>query len=113
MPLNWKISEQTIIQPDLLIICNTKPKGLYFQGIPELVVEISSKSTLLKDRNTKFGLYESQKVRYYVLILRNSKHVIVYEMKDNQYREVFNSPDKTFQFSLGQCMADIDFAAIW
>ncbi|MFP5042247.1 Uma2 family endonuclease [Parasediminibacterium sp. JCM 36343] len=55
--LDYKISEETVICPDVLIMCKpAKKKFLDFS--PSLVVEILSPSTALRDRNIKFNIYE-------------------------------------------------------
>lgn len=49
---------ETIIQPDVSVVCQKERldnKGL--KGAPELVVEVLSPSTVLKDRNEKRSLY--------------------------------------------------------
>jgi Uma2 family endonuclease len=49
--IDIKINEDTVIQPDTLIVCNeiTKP---FLDFSPTLVVEVLSPSTALKDLNT-------------------------------------------------------------
>ena len=51
-PLDYKVSEDTTIQPDVLIVCG-KIKKSYLDFPPVLAVEILSPSTTLRDRNTK------------------------------------------------------------
>lgn len=50
------MEEDTVVQPDVLIVC--KPITKNFLDFPaNLVVEILSPSTVLKDRNSKILLY--------------------------------------------------------
>ncbi len=53
-PLDWKISEDTIVQPDILIVCD-KIEKKYLDFPPVLVVEILSPPTASKDRGQKNG----------------------------------------------------------
>ena len=47
---------------------------------PTLIVEISSRKTKLRDRNTKYNLYEMQGVRFYILSDTEKKVVEVFEL---------------------------------
>jgi Uma2 family endonuclease len=55
--IDLKIEEDTILQPDCSIICGATKKN-YLDFPPTVVVEILSDSTALKDRITKFSIYE-------------------------------------------------------
>jgi len=50
-PIDVKIEEHTIVNPDLLIVCRPI-EGQFLDTPPELVVEILSPSTRLKDLNS-------------------------------------------------------------
>ncbi|HEX8357317.1 MAG TPA: Uma2 family endonuclease, partial [Segetibacter sp.] len=52
-PLDYKISDDIIIQPDLLIVCG-KIEKKYLDFPPALVIEILSPATALKDKHSKF-----------------------------------------------------------
>ena len=67
LPLDWKIKEDTIVQPDLLIVCDRVEKK-FLDFAPALVVEILSASTASKDRGEKMELYQSQQVKYYLIV---------------------------------------------
>jgi Uma2 family endonuclease len=58
-PIDYKISEDTILQPDLLVVCQPIEKN-FLDFPPALVVEILSTSTASKDRLYKFNLYQLQ-----------------------------------------------------
>ena len=51
--LDYKITDDTILVPDILIICG-EVKKKYLDFPPSLVVEIVSPSTALRDRHTKY-----------------------------------------------------------
>ena len=55
LPLDWKINEKSVVQPDLFIACKEFDKFLDFA--PSLVIEILSPSTAYKDRHEKYELY--------------------------------------------------------
>ncbi|MDB5197636.1 MAG: hypothetical protein JWP88_2007 [Flaviaesturariibacter sp.] len=65
--MDFKIANDTILVPDILIVCGEiNSKILDFA--PALIVEILSPSTALRDRNTKYQLYEREGVKYYLIV---------------------------------------------
>lgn len=76
-----------VMQPDLLIACDTKDKinekGRYM-GTPTLVVEILSKSTRSKDMVDKLNIYMLSGVKEFWVIDPKVKTVLVYGFKNNQ-----------------------------
>lgn len=91
-PLDYKINDDTILVPDILIICGeVKKKFLDFP--PSLVVEILSPSTALRDRHTKYQYYQQQGVKYYLMVDADKKNIDVFMLDDGQYflQEINNS----------------------
>jgi Uma2 family endonuclease len=65
--IDIKVAEDTILQPDALVVCNEIIKP--FLDFPAaIVVEVLSPSTAIKDRNNKFYIYQSQKIPYYIIV---------------------------------------------
>lgn len=85
--VDWKVTEQTVVRPDISIICNENSED-YILNPPQLIVEILSASTQLIDRNTKFSLYESCGVKYYLLADPELNEVEMFELIDNNYKSV-------------------------
>ena len=57
-PLDVKLSEYDLVQPDLLVVCQKEQiKPGYIDGPPRLVVEVLSPSTQRHDRIRKLDLY--------------------------------------------------------
>ena len=112
-PLDWKIEEDTIVQPDIIIVC--KPilkKFLDFK--PALIVEILSPSTASKDRGEKMELYQSQQVKYYLIVDIKFKKIEIYQFVEGKYDLVAISPiNFLFQFEDANCSADVNFLGIW
>ena len=62
-------SEFDVVQPDVLMVCDkTKITHANIQGAPELIVEVLSPSTGLKDKREKKSLYERNGVLEYVVV---------------------------------------------
>jgi Uma2 family endonuclease len=81
--IDWIISEDTIAEPDVLVVCKEIKYRLDFP--PELVIEILSSSTALKDRNNKFRIYEQQKTKYYVIMDPHTNTVEIFMLDGNEY----------------------------
>jgi Uma2 family endonuclease len=111
-PIDYKISEETILQPDMLVVC--KPINKKFLDFPpSLVVEILSPSTALKDRHTKFEIYQSQKIPYFIIISPDTEDAEIYELKNNEYTLAQSGHSFSYTFSFEDCIAGIDFNEIW
>jgi Uma2 family endonuclease len=68
-PVDVVLSDETVVQPDVLVVCDRsriRTAGIF--GAPDLIVEVLSPSTGLKDRRTKRHLYERHGVREYLLV---------------------------------------------
>ncbi len=110
-PIDYKVSEDTILNPDLSIVC--KPiKEAFLNFPPELVVEILSPATALKDRHTKFEIYQKEKIPYYIIVDVNNKAIELYHLINDLYakKEVDQQP---FFFALPDCQFEINFDDIW
>jgi Uma2 family endonuclease len=111
-PLDWKIEEDTIVQPDLLIVC-TKIEKKFLDFPPVLVVEILSPSTASKDRGEKMELYQSQKVKYYLIADPQFKKLEIYEYINTQYEPVSVNPERYYFTLHDNCKADVSLLDIW
>lgn len=112
-PIDYKISEETVFNPDLMIVCKPISKA-FLDFPPEVVVEILSKATQFKDRNTKFNFYEKEGIPYYLLVDVEKQAAEIYKLDDEKKyatQEVeLNNP---FRFNLSDCGFEITFSDIW
>jgi Uma2 family endonuclease len=112
-PIDWKIDEDTVLEPDVSVIC--KPwEGHYLTFPPEVVFEILSPSTALKDRNLKYQIYQQQGVPYYVIVDVQKQVAEVYQLTEGIYHKQgeYTLEKYTFHTS-GACTIDFDFSRIW
>jgi Uma2 family endonuclease len=112
--IDIKVSEDTILQPDAVIVCKEIPKN--FLDFPAaMVVEILSPATALKDRNNKFTIYEAQKISYYLIVDIEKKEIEIYRLnKDGKYEGEKFSPAKPYTFILDtDCYIDVVLNNIW
>lgn len=111
--IDVKIKEDTIVQPDCSIICKPTKKN-FLDFAPSLVVEILSPTTALKDRHTKFTIYENFGIPYYIIVDAEKEFVEIYSLQDSKYVLQQNSPDKPFTFSFeDDCEIELLVKNIW
>jgi Uma2 family endonuclease len=68
-PTDVVFDEHNVVQPDLLVVCDrSKITERNIQGAPDLIVEIISPSTAVKDKREKRALYERFGVREYLIV---------------------------------------------
>ena len=110
--MDWRISDDTVVQPDNLVVCHPV-EGAYITRAPELVFEILSKSTASKDQHAKFTIYETEGVRYYVMVNVDDHVCKVFQLQDGRYIKLADVADETLEFDLGKCRIALDFSRIW
>lgn len=111
--IDVKIEEDTILQPDCLIVC--KPITKKFLDFPaSLVVEILSPATALKDRLTKFSIYEKFGIKYYLIVDDDKNEVEIFCLENSKYILQKSSQDIPFTFSFdGDCQINALLKNIW
>jgi Uma2 family endonuclease len=93
-PFDLKVSEDTVVQPDILVICEEIDLSEMYTGIPILVIEILSKSTRARDLMSKTLLYMKLGVKYYLAVDTDEQLVYVNVLVGQWYEEtVYNFED--------------------
>ena len=87
-------SDDTVVQPDLLVICDEKKRGHEgCRGAPDLVVEILSPSNTAIEMERKFELYRKAGVREYWIVDPENNTLKAHHFQDGK---IFtNSYEKT------------------
>jgi Uma2 family endonuclease len=112
-PIDYKIGNDIVVQPDLLIVCKPITKT-YLDFAPDLVVEILSPATALKDRHTKFQIYETEKIKYFLIISPETEEIEIFQYAGNSFQLIEKGKNFSRQFVFNKdCKADINFAEIW
>ena len=106
--LDWVIDEDSVVRPDCMIVCGSFDED-FLTFPPTLIVEISSRSPKLRDRNTKYKLYEMKSVKYYVISNTENKTVEVFELVSGRYN---TKTDTHFQLT-ETCQIDFDIYNLW
>jgi Uma2 family endonuclease len=96
-PTDVVFDEFNVVQPDIFIVCGqNKITEENIQGAPDLIIEITSPATELKDRREKLRLYERFGVKEYIIVFLEREYVERYVLADNKYSapEIFNWDEK-------------------
>jgi len=68
-PMDVKLSDEDVVQPDLLVVCKPEQiKRTHIDGPPTLVVEILSETSINRDRNIKRELYARAGIAEYWIV---------------------------------------------
>jgi len=82
------LSEDTAVQPDIVVIRRSRVTTQYLEEIPLLAVEILSPSTALRDLNTKFKRYERAGIPSYWVVDPIELRLVAWELHGDRYAEV-------------------------
>ena len=84
--LNADTYDDTVVQPDLLIVCDrSKLDDKCCVGAPDMVIEILSPSTWRHDKFVKFHVYRKAGVREYWIVDPDAETVQVCILENGKY----------------------------
>jgi Uma2 family endonuclease len=111
-PTDVVFDESNVVQPDIFVVCEKqKITERNIRGAPNLIIEVISPGTEVKDRREKKQLYEKFQVREYLIIFPESEYVEQYCLKRGRYSgpRIFNWDEKLklFSFEIELCLWDI------
>jgi Uma2 family endonuclease len=110
--VDWKLSNDTLLRPDMVWVCNDDNEK-YITKAPKVIIEILSPSTAKNDENAKFNIYETQQVKYYILIYPNDLIARVYKIKNDRYIKVGDFNSETLKFEDIECELSLDFDKVF
>jgi len=109
---DYKLSDDTVLRPDVVLICD-EPNDAFITKAPEIVVEVISKSTAKNDENYKFQKYETEKVKYYIIVYPNELYAKVYKLVDGKYDKQGDFSKESYTFEETLCGAHVDFEKVF
>jgi len=109
--IDWTVCHDTVVRPDTLVICYEPDEKLTKK--PEVIFEVTSPSTVLKDEKVKFEIYEREGVNFYVMVYPSMKVAKVFELIDGRYTKKGDFSDEKVLFELDKCAFEFDFSKIW
>ncbi len=112
MEEDWKIEDDTVVKPDISLICD-EPGESYITKAPELIVEVISPTTAKRDEKTKFRLYKEEKVSCYIIIYPEDCKAKVYRLRDREYDKVGDFSSEVYETDELSCNVAIDFERVF
>lgn len=80
---------ETVVQPDISVFCDlSKLDDRGGIGAPDLIVEITSDSTMKKDYNEKYFVYEENNVREYWIVNPDSQSMEIFKLENEKYESI-------------------------
>lgn len=87
-----------ISQPDIVVVCDeSKLRKTGYFGIPALIIEISSPSTIRIDKVLKFNKFEKAGVKEYWIVEPEGKFISIFTLQENKRYgrpEIYTDEDK-------------------
>lgn len=112
-PLDVVLSDHSVVQPDLIYL-GPERRALAqdrIRGIPDLLVEVLSPSTVRRDRGTKRALYARCGVPEYWIVEISERQFDAYVLADGRY-EVVEAIDGIYRSPL-RPEVEFDLAHLW
>lgn len=89
--LDVHLPDGNLVRPDFIFICAANDKIVFnnedetFHGVPDMVAEIFSRSTMKRDISVKKDIYERNGIKEYWIINPWSESIEVYLLRDGKY----------------------------
>jgi len=110
-PIDLKVNNNTILNPDISIICEPTEKQ-FVDFPPILISELLSPSTALKDKNTKFDIYESFGVKYYLIVDPIMEFFELFKLNSKGKYELCEANYTDFDFG-EDCIVSVDLTKMF
>ena len=111
METDWQISNDTIVRPDVMVVCQEIDEKVMVT--PELIVEVVSLSSTKRDEVMKFDLYQREGVLYYILVYPEKRLAKIYHNKEQGFKKLGDYSSGEIKFIIGECRFSFDFSSIW
>jgi Uma2 family endonuclease len=86
-PLDVYLDEFNFVQPDIFVVCDREKIKDRIYGAPDIIIEILSPFTSLKDKRLKKALYEKFGVKEYIIVHPDELIIERYLLIENKYTE--------------------------
>ncbi len=86
-PLDVYLDDYNFVQPDVMVVCDEKKIRDKVYGAPDLIIEVISPATSLKDKREKKSLYERFSVKEYIIVYPEDLFIERYYLEGERYKE--------------------------
>jgi len=111
METDWQVSNDTVVRPDVMVICQDIDEKVLVT--PELIIEVVSSTSTKRDEVMKFDLYQREGLLYYILVYPEKRLAKVYRNDSQGFKKSGDYCSETVKFDIKACSFTIDFASIW
>lgn len=105
-PIDVKLSDHDVVQPDLIIVCDKSViRDGRVEGAPTIVAEVVSPSSHVNDRLRKLNLYAAKGIREYWIVTPTPPSVELFLLNDSGYYELrgtYEADDELHSLALPQ-----------
>ncbi len=109
--IDWQISEDTVVRPDVLVVCKKEQR---ITTTPKIIFEVVSKTSIKRDEQTKFNLFEKEGVKYYALVYHDQKRVKVYQHINFKYQKIADfSNEGVIELQIENWDISFDTRVLW
>jgi len=109
----WEVAEDTVLVPDLVVVCDEDLDQRRLVRTPEMVVEIVSPNTARLDETVKFEICAREGVRYFVLVYPEKRLAKIWHLREGRYHKEGDFREGGFLFRELTCPARLDFENLW
>jgi Uma2 family endonuclease len=109
---DYIVSDKTVIRPDVAVVCNYDIYS-FIKQTPLLIVEVVSESSVFRDEEVKFKIYEKEGVEWYLIAYPNFCKVKVYRLIDGKYKKVGDFTNEKLKLKLQDCEGEVDFKRVF
>jgi len=83
-PVDVVLDDINVVEPDVFVVCDkSKITDANIKGAPDLIIEVLSPSTGLKDRRTKKQIYQAHGVKEYLIVSPMEETVERFYLKED------------------------------
>ena len=111
METDWQIAGDTIVRPDVMVICQPIDEKVLIT--PDLIIEVVSPTSAKRDEIMKLDLYQREGLRYYILVYPENRLAKVYRNDTQGFIKQGGYSTEKVEFAIHDCRFNIDFATIW
>lgn len=110
--LDWIVSDDTVVRPDMIIICGPAPEK-HLQSAPALVAEVLSPSTRNNDITYKRQLYANHGVSTYLILDPDTKTIERLSLSTHGDYEAIDASKRLELSVCDDCELEIDSASLF
>lgn len=109
--VNLDNDDWTMVQPDVIVVCEKNNNNKFVEGAPDFVMEVLSPSNRKHDMILKLNKYANAGVREYWMVDPERREIIVYDFDNNEMGIRYTFDDKV-PVLISEGNLEIDFKEI-